>query len=342
VLFLKYARKNGLNRRNMLIAGTGPRAIQFINLIHQHQEWGFNIIGLVDTDPGKRGTFVRDCEILGTLEDIPEIIHGKVVDEVVFVVPRSWIGKLEDVMLFCENEGINVSVAVDFFRLRHSYVRQTDMDGFPLLSFKTTPDKILHLALKRSFDIVASGTALLFLAPLFLAVFAAIKMTSKGPAFFKQLRCGLHGRQFTLYKFRTMVIDAEAKKAALMGHNEMSGPTFKMEHDPRITPIGAFLRKFSIDEFPQFWNVFKGDMTLVGPRPPLPSEVNKYDCWHRRRLSMTPGVTCLWQVNGRNKITDFNEWVKLDLEYIDNWSLWLELKIILKTIPVVLFGVGAK
>ena len=177
---------------------------------------------------------------------------------------------------------------------------------------------------------------------MFILTALLIKKSSKGPVFFSQVRNTLNGRRFKLYKFRTMVQGAEAKIQELAAYNEMNGAAFKMTNDPRITPLGKWLRKLSIDELPQLWNVFKGDMSLVGPRPPLPSEVEEYEDWHRRRLSFSPGITCLWQISGRNTITDFSEWAKLDLKYIDNWSFWLDIKILLKTIPVVFFGKGAK
>jgi exopolysaccharide biosynthesis polyprenyl glycosylphosphotransferase len=186
-----------------------------------------------------------------------------------------------------------------------------------------------------------SFLALVVLWPFLLIAAIAVKLTSKGPIFFRQTRSGVNGRKFVLYKFRTMVLGAEKKLKDLQAHNEMDGPVFKVKNDPRITPIGKFFRKFSIDELPQLWNVLKGEMSLVGPRPPIPDEVNQYDPWHRRRLSMRPGITCLWQVGGRNKIKKFDDWMKLDLEYIDNWSLALDFKILLKTIPAVLFSVGA-
>jgi exopolysaccharide biosynthesis polyprenyl glycosylphosphotransferase len=233
-------------------------------------------------------------------------------------------------------------VAVDYFELKFSRGKQTDMYGFPMMTFDSTPDKIGHLFIKRIFDVIISGLALVLLFPFFLIISIVIKLTSDGSVFFRQERCGLYGRKFNLYKFRTMVKDAEQKLDELRKHNEMAGPVFKMSNDPRLVPMGVFLRRFSIDELPQLWNVFRGDMSLVGPRPPLPKEVKEYDYWQRRRLSMKPGLSCLWQIKGRNKITDFNEWMKLDLEYIDKWSLGLDLNILLRTIPVVLFGVGAK
>jgi len=210
-----------------------------------------------------------------------------------------------------------------------------------LLTFESTPDKLWHLWVKRLFDIVFSFIALIILAPIFAIVAIMIKATSKGPVFFKQERGGLNGRKFMLYKFRTMVVDAEAKLKDVLAYNEMDGPVFKLTNDPRLTKVGKFLRKFSVDELPQLWNVLKEDMSIVGPRPPIPAEIDKYANWQRRRLSMMPGITCLWQVKGRNNI-DFEAWMRFDLEYIDNWSLWLDCKIILQTIPVVLFGIGGK
>lgn len=343
LMFLQNIRKRGYNARNMLIVGTGRRAQQLIQLVRRNAVWGYKIIGMIDEDPAMTGKrMVHGLRVMGTLADLPAIVHQNVIDEVVFVVPRSWLGRIEQAMLFCENEGITVNLAVDFFDLKFSNARQMDFDGFPLLSFKTTTDKAWHLLLKRTYDVAMSGAALVMLSPILAAVALAVKFTSEGPIFFKQERCGLHGRKFMLYKFRTMVVDAEARLKELMAANEMSGPVFKLDKDPRITKIGRFLRKYSLDELPQFWNVFVGEMSLVGPRPPIPSEVNQYDPWHRRRLSMKPGITCLWQVSGRNKITDFDEWVRLDLEYIDHWSLWLEMKILFRTIPAVLTASGAK
>lgn len=342
IVFFRHIRKKDFNFRRILIIGTGKRAQHFIDLVHKHDDWGLKIIGFVDEDVAKTGEIISGYKVMGSFKDIPEIIHHNIVDEVVFVVPRSWINRIEEIMHFCEAEGLKVSVAVDHFTLKFSKAKQTDLDGFPLLTFGSTPDKVWHLFFKRLFDVVFSTIALLILAPVSIIVSIIIKTTSEGPVFFRQKRCGLNGRTFTLYKFRTMVKDAETKLKTLLQHNEMNGPVFKMENDPRLTKIGKFLRKTSIDELPQFWNVFKGEMSLVGPRPPLPKEVEQYDSWQRRRLSMRPGITCLWQANGRNRIVDFSEWAKLDLKYIDNWSLGLDVRIIFRTIPAVLFTRGAK
>lgn len=342
ITYFRYQRKKGLNYRNILIIGTGKRAQRFIDIINKHTEWGFKIVGLVDEDASKKNDFICGHNVLGTFKDVSQIIHSNVVDEVIFVVPRSWLGKIEEVMYLCEAEGLRVSIAVDLYELKLSKAKYSHLEEFPILSFESAPDKLLHLLVKRLFDAVFSAIILIMLSPIFVTTAALIKLSSKGPVLFKQQRCSLYGRRFTLYKFRTMVQDAEAKLNDLLVYNEMDGPVFKMKDDPRITKIGKFLRKFSIDELPQFWNVFTGDMSLVGPRPPLPSEVDKYKSWQRRRLSMRPGITCLWQAYGRSNIKDFNEWMELDLEYIDNWSLLLDYKILFKTIPVVLFGIGAK
>lgn len=342
LVYFRYQRKKGLNTRNMLIVGTGKRAQRFVNLINKHAEWGINIIGLVDEDADKINNMVHNHKVIGFFKDVPDIIKNNVVDEVMFIVPRSWLSKIEEVMYRCEIEGLKVSVALDLFELKLSKAKYSYLDNFPILTFESTPDQLIRLLIKRLFDIIFSGMALMLLSPVFAIISILIKATSKGNIFFKQQRSSLYGRKFLLYKFRTMVEDAESKLKDLLVYNEMDGPVFKMKDDPRITKVGKYLRKFSIDELPQLWNVFKGDMSLVGPRPPIPAEVERYKPWQRRRLSMRPGITCLWQACGRNKITDFNEWMKLDLEYIDNWSLWLDFKILLRTIPVVLFGIGAK
>ncbi|NLF25519.1 MAG: exopolysaccharide biosynthesis polyprenyl glycosylphosphotransferase, partial [Deltaproteobacteria bacterium] len=199
-----------------------------------------------------------------------------------------------------------------------------------------------ELGLKRVFDVVVSALLLVVCSPLFAVIALLVRITSPGPVFFVQKRVGLNGRLFNMYKFRSMHSTAESELEALKAQNEMSGPAFKLKNDPRVTALGRFLRRFSLDELPQLWNVFKGEMSLVGPRPPVPGEVNAYARRYRRRLSMRPGMTCTWQVSGRNEIKDFDSWVKLDLEYIDNWSFWQDIRLLLRTIPAVLSGVGAR
>jgi exopolysaccharide biosynthesis polyprenyl glycosylphosphotransferase len=308
--------------RRIIVIGTNKRARSFINLINKNPDWGIRIIGVVDITPDKKGETIGGHQVIGTLDEIPEIISKNIIDEVVFIVPRTWLNKIEDVMLYCESAGLKVNLAVNLFELKFSKAKQTDLQGFPLLTFETTTVKLGHLFIKRVFDFVASGLGLIILFPLFIISAVLIKTTSGSPVFYKQERSSLYGRKFMFYKFRTMVADAESRLEDLLKYNEMDGPVFKMSNDPRVTKIGKCLRKFSIDELPQLWNVFKGDMSLVGPRPPLLHEVKNYDIWQRRRLSMRPGITCLWQVSGRNKIADF--------------------KILFKTIPSVLLGTGAK
>ncbi|MFA5410659.1 MAG: sugar transferase [Candidatus Omnitrophota bacterium] len=337
---MHYLRKQGYNYRRLLIVGTGRRANDFVNKLKSHPQWGFRIIGAVDFEEEKIGKNFNEAKIIGTIYDIPRILHTKTVDEVIFVVPRSRLSEIENYLYVCEIEGIKTTVAADLFDLQISHLRQTELDGTPLITFDTTPAKEWQLFLKRSADIVISGIgiAVLFLPLLIVAIL--IKLTSLGPVFYLQKRIGLNGRKFILFKFRSMHRGAHRRLFGLSSRNEMEGPVFKIKDDPRITPLGKFLRKFSVDELPQLMNVFFGQMSLVGPRPPVYREVRKYQPWQRRRLSMRPGLTCLWQIAGRNKI-DFDDWMKLDLEYIDTWSLWLDFKILAKTIPAVLFGTGA-
>jgi exopolysaccharide biosynthesis polyprenyl glycosylphosphotransferase len=338
----RYVRKKGLNSRRMLLVGSGRRAQDFLKMVDEHPEWGIYITGIVDNQPHLVNKVIRGYKVIGTLKDIQRIIHNNVIDEVVCVVPASWMKYIQDIIHDCEIEGVAVNVAIDIYEPRISRMRVNDFFNVPILTFESTPNNVGQLVIKRLFDITISALALIVLTPVFIVVSLLIKWSSPGPVFYKQLRCGLNGRKFNLYKFRTMDVNAEQKQQELLKLNEMKGPAFKIENDPRIIPVGHFLRKFSLDELPQFWNVLKGDMSLVGPRPPIPSEVDQYDDWHRRRLRMRPGITCLWQINGRNKITDFNEWANLDLQYMDNWSLGLDFEIFLKTIPVVLKGTGAK
>ncbi|MBU1911915.1 MAG: sugar transferase [Candidatus Omnitrophica bacterium] len=341
VTFLRHMRKKGYNFRNILLVGTGQRAGNFINLVHRHNEWGLRILGLIDVDKDMLDKTIAGKKVIGTLDDIPGILNEKVVDEVMFIVPRSWLSMIEKSLLACEVQGIRTNIAADFFNLNIARSVSSEIEGMPLLSFQTTIGEEWQLLLKRVFDIIMSLAGIILALPIFLALTAMIKFLSPGPAIFKQVRSGLNGRKFVMYKFRTMMEGAEAKKAELEKFNTMKGPVFKMRNDPRVTRFGAFLRRSSMDELPQLVNVLKGEMSIVGPRPPLPSEIDRYEVWQRRRLSMKPGLTCLWQANGRNNV-DFEKWMKLDLEYIDNWSLGMDLKIILKTIPAVLFLIGAR
>ena len=342
ILMFREVRRRGFNFRNILIVGTGLRAQRFIDEVDRSRELGLKIVGLVDDDPQLNGQEIQGHRVIGSIKDIPQIIEARSVDIVVFVVPRSWLDRIEQAILYCETVGIQASIAMDFFNLDFAMAKENNLFGFPLLTFERTSHHLVLLLAKRVVDIVLSTLGLIVLSP-FLAIIAlVVKYTSPGGVLFKQERCGLNGRPFTLYKFRTMSSDAEAQLDTLRRHNLMEGPAFKMDNDPRVTRVGAVLRKFSLDELPQLWNVFIGEMSIVGPRPPLPQEVKEYDQWQRRRLSMRPGITCLWQISGRNNITNFNEWAKLDLQYIDHWSPWLDFVILVKTLPVVILTRGAK
>src|SRR5580692_57970 len=277
------------------------------------------------------------------VQQIVNLLHDHSVFGVLLSAKHTNFEQVEYVIRACELEGIEVWLVADFFSTQISRTSFDELLGRPLLVFRTTPEASWQSLAKKSLDFFGSFVLLILLSPVFLIIAAAIKATTRGPVFFKQQRSGLSGAPFTLYKFRTMVTNAEQFQHELAAMNEMSGPVFKLTKDPRITPIGKFLRKFSIDELPQLFNVLRGEMSLVGPRPLPVNEVKRFNYLaHRRRLSVKPGLTCLWQVSGRNQITDFRDWLRLDLEYIDNWSIWLDLLILLRTIPAVVAGTGAK
>jgi exopolysaccharide biosynthesis polyprenyl glycosylphosphotransferase len=273
------------------------------------------------------------------LSELPDLLKQHVIDEIIFAVDTRRLSDLEEMFLLCDEEGVKTRIAVDFFPHVNSEVYLDRLGSAPLLTFSSTPHDEIRLLIKRLTDIVLAGAALIILTPVMLVVALIIRLTSPGPAIFRQVRCGLNGRRFTFYKFRSMCDNAEELKASLMHLNRKS-TAFKIPNDPRLTPVGRILRKFSIDEWPQLWNVLKGEMSLVGPRPAVPEEVEMYQTWQRRRLRMRPGLTCLWALAGRDRL-DFDTWMKMDMQYIDNWSLELDVKILLRTIPRVLTGWGA-
>jgi exopolysaccharide biosynthesis polyprenyl glycosylphosphotransferase len=339
-LVMQSVRRQGLNQRRLLIVGTGRRAAGLIRKINDHPEWGLKILGAIDDEPGRGIEFVDGVKIIGALKEIPEILHTYAIDEVTFVVPRLRLNHIENAVRECEIEGIKVTIAVDLFDLKIAKSYQTDIDGMPLLTFKTTVPSERDLFAKRMIDFIISGACIALCSPVILMISILIKLTSSGPVYYKQTRIGLNGRRFVMYKFRTMRVGAQKKLSQVDIYKEIYEPQWKKTKLQYVTPIGRLLRKFSLDELPQLFNVFWGHMSLVGPRPTLPLEVKQYETWHRRRFSMRPGLTCLWQVKGRREIK-FDEWMQLDLEYLDNWSLWLDIKILIKTIPAVLFGSGA-
>lgn len=337
---LRRMRRIGKSFSQILIVGTGNRASHLINTIRQHPEWGFKVLGVVDDEPERGIQKVDSIDVIGPIDELSEILHNHAVDEVMFVVPRSRLSHIEKAVLVCETEGVKASVAGDLFDMRIAHSKLNELNGIPLITFETTVAKEWELFIKRIVDLVLSGFGILVLSPVLLISTILVKLTSQGPVLFKQKRLGLNGRIFNLYKFRTMFIGADEDLSQMNVFSDSNSSDFKNRKIRYITPVGRFLRKFSIDELPQLFNVFAGHMSLVGPRPVVPSEVSQYKSWQRRRMSMRPGITCLWQISGRNKVS-FEDWMKMDLEYIDNWSPWMDIKILIKTIPVVILGIGA-
>jgi exopolysaccharide biosynthesis polyprenyl glycosylphosphotransferase len=301
---------------------------------------GLRLIGFVDPDfTGVSSGTLAGYDVY-PLDQVNSVLQNHVVDEVVFAVDLQDLARLEPLMRHCADLGIRTRLQLEFLPPAYSRIYLENFRDMQLLSLSSAPDSELRLFFKRVFDVVLSSAALIVLAPLLLCIAAMIRVTSRGPVLFQQTRCGLGGRRFTLYKFRSMINNAEQKRAELHQRNELDGPVFKISDDPRITAVGRWLRRFSLDELPQLWNVFRGEMSFVGPRPAVPEEVLQYEDWQRRRLRMRPGLTCTWVLEGRSHV-DFNRWMQLDLKYIDNWSLWLDAKIFLRTIPIVLSGRGA-
>ncbi len=327
-------------KRNYVIVGTGDEAAQVAQLVKAEGGAAAQVLGFVKESQDSSTQVVEAAHArIWELGELTQLLKDHVVDEVIFAVDWQRMRELEPVFESCEEEGVKVRLVVNFFPNMVSQVSLDRLSDLPLLTFVTTPDNDYLLFVKRTFDVVVSlAMAALFALPS-LVVILAIRLTSKGPILFRQQRCGLNGRVFTLYKFRSMYEDAARRREEVAALNEMDGPVFKIANDPRITPVGRFLRKFSIDEWPQLINILKGDMSLVGPRPPLPEEVEQYKQWQRRRLRMRPGLTCLWVLEGRNQL-DFLSWMKADMHYIDHWSLALDLRILLQTIPHVLSGKG--
>ncbi len=272
-----------------------------------------------------------------------ELLHEHAVSGVLVSARHTQLERIESVIRLCEIEGVEAWLVADFFATQIAHASFDEMFGSPLLVFRTTPEASWQVVAKMVMDYAGALALLILTSPILLGVAICIKLSSPGPVFFRQQRSGVNGAPFPIYKFRTMVTNAEQFKHELAAMNEMSGPVFKVTNDPRVTRIGRILRKYSLDELPQLFNVLRGEMSLVGPRPLPVDEVKRFnDLAHRRRLSVKPGITCLWQVSGRNKISDFKEWVRLDLEYIDNWSIWLDLAILLRTVPAVFAATGAK
>jgi exopolysaccharide biosynthesis polyprenyl glycosylphosphotransferase len=336
---LSLNRQNGSSRVYMIV-GIGENGRNMARKIERHRDIGLKILGFLSPNETVPAGNLEGHPVLGGAQDLAAILENQIVDEVIFAISQEELNNMGDLFLLCEERGITARVILDFFPHNIARTHLEELDGIPLLTFSTTPKNEFELKFRRALDFAGSLVLIVGLFPVFLLIILLIRLDSRGPALYKQIRCGINGRKFWFYKFRSMVVGAENLKKDLAPHNIMNGPVFKMERDPRITRVGRFLRKTSLDELPQLFNVLRGDMSFVGPRPLPAEEVAQFKGWQRRRLSMKPGITGLWQVSGRNLI-DFEDWMKLDLEYIDNWSLWLDFKILLKTIPSILIGKGA-
>ncbi len=347
MLFLRSAyRLHTYDIQRVLVIGSKARAKEFIRQSNRLQRC--EVIGCFEVEPMLAKGEVENVPLLGTTENLREYLFGHPVDAVVFAMPVERIPNAQGLAESAMELGLSVVVLPDLYVYRIGYepngheVSLGSFHGVPAVVLANVRRKTSYLVAKRILDILLSATLLVVLSPLLLVIALLIKMTSpRDPLLHRLKLVGTNRKPFTAYKFRTMVPDADELKRSLMKYNEMKGPVFKMRNDPRITMLGRLLRKYSLDELPQLFSVLKGDISLVGPRAPLKEEADRFEFWQRRKLSVKPGITCLWQVNGRSQITSFDEWVRLDLEYIDRASFWLDLKILLKTIPEVIRGRGA-
>jgi exopolysaccharide biosynthesis polyprenyl glycosylphosphotransferase len=331
---LRQFRLHGRNLRRVVIVGTGPRAQQLAALVRQHSELGYRLVGFIDN--------VQRPGVIGRLDRMADILRDNVVDEMMIALPiKTFYEEMENIVQVGAEQGITVRLHSDLFSVRLTRAVAEQLDETPILSLYTSPEYSWGFVCKRVIDVGGAAALLLLLSPLLLLIAALIKWTSPGPIFFAQERLGYNKRPFRMFKFRTMVVNAPELQAQLEHLNEANGPVFKIKDDPRVTPLGKFLRKTSLDELPQLFNVLLGDLSLVGPRPLPRRDFERFDeYWFNRRFSVKPGITCIWQVSGRSN-TNFDYWIRKDLEYIDQWSLALDMKILLKTIPAVLRGTGA-
>ena len=338
---MRHLRREFSGPHEIVIVGTGARALRMAQLIEQSEHNGARLRGFIadNEEPDQSSIQLGESYPVHPLSHLSRLLEKQVIDEVVFAVESDKLASLEDAFLLCDEDGVRTRLAIDFFPHINSTMYLDRLGDAPLLTFSTTPHDEIRLLVKRATDFVLAMASLILLAPFMALIAMLIRFTSPGPAIFRQERCGLNGRRFIFYKFRSMCDNAEELRASLEELNEKQ-TVFKIKNDPRLTGVGRWLRKFSVDELPQLWNVLRGDMSLVGPRPPLPAEVQTYERWQRRRLRMRPGLTCLWAISGRDAI-DFETWMKLDMQYIDHWSLALDWKILVRTIPRVLIGRGA-
>lgn len=336
------ARRSGLNRKQVILIGTGHRARLVVENARRYNAWGLDVIGLLTGNDNRIGEECFGVKVLDNYRNIEKIIKEYNPEEVIITSSTKSFEQLRVVLDRCELAGVPVRLISDLFGSRSSNIHIDNVYGFTVISLYLAERAEWELAVKRLMDICLSLVGIIILLPVYAAIALVIIAQDGRPVLYRWKVVGLHRKPITSWKFRTMVRDADQLKQQLMSRNEMTGPVFKITDDPRIIPVGRFLRKYSLDELPQLFSVLIGDLSLVGPRPPLQSEFREFDLWHRRKLSVKPGLTCLWQISGRNEIDDFDQWAKLDLAYIDNWSLWLDIVILVKTIPAVLLGRGAK
>lgn len=341
VAYFRRSIRRGENCRRALIIGSGQRASHLARELKENTDWGIQIVGHLDPSRERVGMSIGDAQVLGCVDDISMVLKDHVVEDVILAVPRSMISDVEKIAMACEEEGVRFHLMADMFDVRVARMRLVNVGSVPLLTLEPVAQDEVKLLVKRAIDLVLIIAALPLLVPLFLVIAAAIKLDSAGPVFFTQERVGRNKRHFQMYKFRSMVKDAEGMMRQLEHMNEAKGPIFKIKNDPRVTRVGRFLRKTSLDELPQLINVLLGEMSLVGPRPMSIRDVSLFDKGiQRKRFSVMPGLTCLWQISGRSDLP-FDKWLELDLLYIENWSLGLDIKILCKTIPAVLRGTGA-
>jgi len=340
VWYFRRSLRRGERFRRFLIVGSGTRARRLAETLLQHSEWGIRIVGHLDPDPTRVGNRVLESSVLGTVGDITSVLKGNVIDEVILAVPRAMIPDVDKIAQACEEEGVKLCLMADVFEVHAARTRLVALGPIPLLTLEPVAQGDWQLLVKRCMDL-AIAALVVPLLPVIGLIALAIKLDSPGPVFFRQERVGLHKRRFRMLKFRTMVQDADQRQAEVEHLNEAKGPIFKIANDPRITRVGRFLRRTSLDELPQMLHVLTGEMSLVGPRPMSLRDVDLFDQGiQRKRFSVKPGLTCLWQVSGRSNLP-FSKWLELDLYYIEHWSLGLDLKILFKTLPAVLSGTGA-
>jgi exopolysaccharide biosynthesis polyprenyl glycosylphosphotransferase len=340
-VYLKILTRHPDILNHLLIIGTGRRAVQTAVTFSSHPEWPISVVGFLSNAPEEVGKNIEGFPVLGVIDDLPKVMTDIVVDSVLVSETVREVAAMRQIAALCALAGVDFTLNSSLMTGKASAPFVEKYDRITMLVYKFVNPAPFNLFAKRLLDLAASATAIVMLLPLWIIMPVLIRMDSPGPALFAQERVGKNGRRFKMFKFRSMVQDAERLKASLAQLNEMDGPVFKIKADPRITKMGRFIRKTSIDELPQLFNVFLGDMSLVGPRPPIPSEVAQYGLWQKKRLSVKPGITCLWQISGRNEIK-FDEWMRLDRQYIDNWSLALDMKILFKTVFVVFSRKGAE